>query len=245
MSIHPSVYAGPVNPDVAHRKVVVVRKVGDDRWVEFSYEEEPSLYSARKWKTAWGPLPKPNNKFLALTAGPGFGFGTMYFIRGLMRLDGTLIYFKTPGQIKADIKHEQKRQEVKARKHFAQHRQAYLDRMEKLHYDVLSERMNRGILEEGFEAWFQEPMGGAYELFVCEQAQSLADHVLEQYRQMECPPDCRDRANYAEKWFKDFRESSYDHQRALWPDMDDGHSGNTFGWSVNLAHNIVRTALPS
>jgi len=233
MSIHPSVYAGPVNPDVAHRKVVVVRKVGDDRWVEFSYEEEPSLYSARKWKTAWGPLPKPNNKFLALTAGPGFGFGTMYFIRGLMRLDGTLIYFKTPGQIKADIKHEQKREEVKARKHFNQHRQAYLDRMEKLHYDLLKERMNRGVLEEGFEAWFQEPMGGAYELFICEQAQSLADHVL----------GVAHTVTDVEAWFTRFRDASYESQKTLWPGMDDGHSGNTFGWTVNLAHNVARTTV--
>lgn len=61
----------------------------------------------------------------------------------------------------------------------------------------------------------------SYELFTVEQAASLA-----------ALPKTGDR----QAWYERFRNLPYEAQKVEWPDLDGGHSGNTFGFAVQLAY---------
>jgi hypothetical protein len=63
----------------------------------------------------------------------------------------------------------------------------------------------------------------SYELFVCEQAASLAA----------LPKD-----GLIRDWYERFRVLPYKAQKVEWPGLDDGHSGNTFGAAVQLAYRL-------
>jgi hypothetical protein len=64
----------------------------------------------------------------------------------------------------------------------------------------------------------------AYELSVCQDASRLAQTARRQQ------PD------EPAAWVEDFHNKSYDEQMEIAPWMSDGHSGNSFGFVVRLAH---------
>lgn len=233
MSVHPRTYEGPQNPSAAFRQEVEVSETYDyagRKWVDLFYVGEPSIHTSFKWKSEYGSLPQPGDRFLALTKTGDWGFGTMNHVRGMARVDGSLLYFNTPATIKRRMLREQRKEEQKRREHVEKNRQSNLDRIAALRYDASREFFRKGIEEVGFDKWAMEYMGLEYELFTFEQAENLADHVrgLHWY------------VSDIDAWFEKFVKADHKEQEALWPSMDEGHSGNTFGLAVKRAWALAR-----
>lgn len=66
---------------------------------------------------------------------------------------------------------------------------------------------------------------GAYELFTVEQANWL-------YHLAMTKPDPVD-------WINEFYNADWEDQKVMFPDLDEGHSGNTFGGMVYLARRVA------
>jgi hypothetical protein len=80
---------------------------------------------------------------------------------------------------------------------------------------------------KGFKEFWKD--SGAYELFAVEQANKLYRHAT----------DTLGLSN-PEPWLKEFYDSSWESQKIKFPDLDEGHSGNTFGAMVGLAKAVAR-----
>lgn len=87
------------------------------------------------------------------------------------------------------------------------------------------ERMDRFANKNGFKEFWTED--GGYELLCVEQADKLyklASEVSDEN---------------AVEWLNIFSEASWEEQKRLFPDLDEGHSGNTFGAMVGLARAVA------
>lgn len=84
------------------------------------------------------------------------------------------------------------------------------------------DRMNR-FANKGFKEFWQE--SGSYELFTVEQANLLYNHAKAQDNPI--------------AWLDKFYAADWENQKTLFPDLDEGHSGNTFGGMVSLARAVV------
>lgn len=158
-------------------------------------------------KKSYGVIPKVGDKLTVHTKGGSFGT-----IRG-MDLNGVKIFWKSDDELEADrIEWLRKNEEYKQQKF--KDSVAEMDKQ----YDALPECFKKRI--DKFRAnndRFRIDYEG-YELFCCEQAIEIAN-------------GCKT-ANAV----KEFSKLDWEQQLKQVPNLSDGHSGNTFGASVNLAY---------
>ncbi len=141
----------------------------------------------------------------------GRGFGST--VRGIV-INGRVYRYQTAAE--ADAAHEQwcLDREVQREREFTEQRDATDRRIAALP-PLFQERIAKFQRDGGYA--FRRDYEG-YELFCCEQAVVIADALK------------TDEAVLA--WAK----LPYEQQKAAVPGLDDGHSGNTFGMAVRLAH---------
>lgn len=174
------------------------------------------------------------------TKGSGFGFETKHtkgkkppavgdevichtvqgsLIRGVT-LRGELLYYKTDEELEADRLEGARKHREEREKEFKRNRKKLNEQ-----YDALPPEFQRRV------SWFRahnadfrieyEP----YELSVCTDAVLIATTLK------------------TEAKIKRFSKASYKKQQELVPGMFDGHSGNSFGMAVRLAHLYVQNPL--
>jgi hypothetical protein len=137
------------------------------------------------------------------------------FMRG-MAINGHVLFYRTPAE--QEIEHEQERARMKA------NRVAEYEG-KRSEYDAKVAALPAPLRErvEAFRAfkpewrWEYEP----YELACCEEAARLAAH----FKTVDA--------------LKAFSKLGYDEQKAEYPEMDSGHSGNTWGMSIRLAWLLI------
>lgn len=138
-------------------------------------------------------------------------------------LNGNLIEWKTPYERLAD--------RIAGLAKYDRDKRERLERgAEKRHQDyeslpaLLKARIDR-FASENPEFW----LTGDYELFCCTEAVKIADALRPRVEAGEG----------AEDVVKDFRDNlTWDEQKKL-ANIDDGHSGNTFGGACHLAHALL------
>lgn len=84
-------------------------------------------------------------------------------------------------------------------------------------------RMDR-FANKGFEEFWRE--SGAYELFTVEQANLLLNRA-------------KARGENPVEWLEEFYDAKWEKQKEMFPGLDEGHSGNTFGGMVWLAKAVA------
>lgn len=193
----------------------MTRMAEDQEYQDFiitSVEREQSGWFAVGLSDGWciGVDPTP-----AVEPRPGllirlYGRGTGYPVRGIV-IDGVVVRYQTDGEYRAET----------ARK-AAEERAAKFAEFETRRADI---EARIAALPAGFRARFERfaagnpdflPEFGDYELMCCEQAVIFAGRMS---------------ADELRRWAK----LPHDGQKAMVPEMSDGHSGNTFGVSVRLA----------
>ena len=150
----------------------------------------------------------PHKGMLARLYGGGFGGIT----RGLF-LNGQKVFYRTEDE--QDLKNRQDNEDSqrKTKETFEDNKDDYFDRINKLP-EVFQKRIAKFQNTNPDYDW----KFGGYELFCCEQAVKLADYFKSD--------------NALMTWNKlDYKE-----QEKQCPVLDKGHSGNTFGVSIRLAH---------
>lgn len=177
-----------------------------------SVEREQSGWFAVGLSDGWSIGVDPNP---AIEPRPGllirlYGRGTGYPVRGIV-IDGVVVRYQTEAEYDAEVERKG-----------AIERASKFDEFETRRADV--EARIAG-LPANFRARFERfmaanpdflPEFGDYELMCCEQAVIFADRMS---------------ADDLRRWAK----LPHDGQKAMVPEMSDGHSGNTFGFSVRLA----------
>lgn len=140
------------------------------------------------------------------------------FIRGI-DLNGQQLFYKTDAQLEAHRIKENYRIEKEKEERFAENK----EKMD-AQYDALPEVFRKRIdrfrsNNPDFRKDYED-----YELFCCEQAVLIAETL-----------------KTPEK-VKEFSKMDWDSQMKHIPDLDDGHSGNTFGCAINLAYQYLNDA---
>lgn len=180
---------------------------------DIEVRSEDSTVWGFEWQEDWGPVPEIGTRFQV-----GGRFGTP--VTFLKREDGTTLldeaHFERQRQQWLED-YERERKET-----YAKNKESYRQRVDALD-PPFRDRMERFIEQDGFEEFFIDT--GDYELFTVEQSNLLYRHwkVI---------------GNGDTDWFLDFKKASYETQKRLFPDMDEGHSGNTHDWMVGLAHRV-------
>lgn len=133
------------------------------------------------------------------------------FIRG-MDLNGTQIFYKTDDELEQDRLKELAEIQLKEEAEFEENR----EQMDK-DYAALPEVFRQRIdifrnANEDFRKKFEK-----YELFCCRQAVAIAKRLKDPEK--------------IEEW----RDLEWDERVKQVPELEDGHSGNTFGTAVGLA----------
>lgn len=161
---------------------------------------------------AVGVLPKPGDKIVLLG-------GLGHQIRGIFIGDHEYRY-KTRAQADAEREEWLANYERQKEERFYANIAEWVKRKDALDKSF-RERLDR-FANKGFKEFWKED--GGYELFTVEQANALYNTAPEDNRV---------------EWLDRFAAASYDEQKELFPGMDDGHSGNTFGGMVGLAKAVA------
>jgi hypothetical protein len=169
-----------------------------------------------------------------------FGQGIGSTVRGVIIFDnhaaarknilGRVVYYRTETQQRADDEARWKADEQRDRDAFEAHRSETDARIAALPR-VFRLRLERFQKNNPDFRWKFEP----YELFCCEQAVIIANAL-------------KDGWGSIDNRFEQFKAAeTLVEQQALVPNLDGGHSGNTFGFAVRLAYwyatqpaNVVR-----
>lgn len=140
------------------------------------------------------------------------------FIRGI-DLNGQELFYKTDAQLEAHRIKEKIRMEKEKEEKFVKNK----ERMD-AQYDALPEVFRKRIVRfRSNNPKFRQDYED-YELFCCEQAVIIANAL-----------------KTPEK-VKEFKEMDWDSQMELIPEIDCGHSGNTFGCAISLAYQYLSDA---
>jgi hypothetical protein len=143
----------------------------------------------------------------------GKGFG--YVVRGLF-IDGHRVFYRTDAEQRDHELAELEVSEQAQRDEFERNRATLDERFDALPA-VFRERINKFRATNPEFRWRFE----GYELFCCEEAIKLIDAL-------KTAPAVRE-----------FQTLDHERQRKLVPAIGDGHSGNTFGVAVSLAHEYL------
>jgi len=147
----------------------------------------------------------------------GDGFG--YPVRGLA-LNGHVLYYETEQEYRDRAAAEQLTRDVE-KKALADAARPEMDARVAALPECFRKRIERFRRNNADFYWRYE----RYEMSACVDAVWIADVMRDQRDPTE--------------WLNNFRALPWDAQKALVPDLDDGHSGNTFGMALRLAHHFV------
>lgn len=140
------------------------------------------------------------------------------FIRGI-DLNGQQVFYKTDAQLEAHHQKEKYRIEKEKEEKFVENK----EKMD-AQYDALPEVFRKRIARFRFNNPKFRQDYEEYELFCCEQAVIIANAL-----------------KTPEK-VKEFKEMDWESQMELIPEIDSGHSGNTFGCAIGLAYWYLNDA---
>lgn len=193
-----------------------VQSITDDGFVDLESIRDTGLMTGIQWEKSFGPLPKKGEVLLVVTK----GFGHMN--EGFKRSDGTWI--KTKEDI--DREHQEWLDEIRrqAEQEYQEKKASYAELLELL-TEPYKQRMLRFIEKYG-EHDFYVKEGGDYELFIVTQS----DGLYKTWQATGASPD----------WFDWFYDSTSKKQHEMFPELEDGHSGNTFGSMVYLAKAVAQ-----
>jgi len=140
-----------------------------------------------------------------------YGKGTGYPIRGMV-VNGETIFYRTEEEQQIQFEQERREDEEKRRDEYKKNREDYDKRIHKLpelfQKRIHDFRMATPGWGEGYEK---------YELFVCEQAMTIANALKTVDR------------------IQPFHDLDFEEQKKIVHELDDGHSGNTFGAACYMA----------
>lgn len=159
------------------------------------------------------PVPVVGEKVILLG-----GFG--HQIRGIF-IEGDEYRYITKAEAETERERWLADYEDRKRKDFEENISDWLRRKNAL-IGPFFERIQRFEDKDFAEFWKES---GAYELFVVEQANVLYNLAMTK--------------NDPAEWLEWFKEVSWETQRENFPDLDEGHSGNTFGGMVALARRVA------
>ena len=159
------------------------------------------------------------------------GFGCT--VRGLF-LDGKRVYYRTElaqeRKHAADVRKGQREKRAQFRKD-----KAKID----LRYDALPlvfrQRIDKFRNNNPDFRWEYE----GYELFCCEQAVVVAEGLIEQAKKSPVRAAGMTVEEEAASTLKHFSKLSFERQKQVVPGLDGGHSGNTFGCTMQLAYQYL------
>lgn len=139
-------------------------------------------------------------------------------IRGI-DLNGQEVFYKTDAQLEAHHQKEKIRIEKEREEQFIENKEKMDAQYEALP-EIFQKRINRFRSNNPkFRQDYED-----YELFCCEQAVLIANALKTPER------------------VREFKEMDWDSQMELIPEIDSGHSGNTFGCAINLAYQYLNDA---
>lgn len=174
------------------------------------------MYCSIRWKAVYGETPSIGDEILVDGV-----FGSP--IRGFYFPDGAVI--KSAKTMELENKVWLSEYDDEKERNWTRNQRKWLEQVDELDKPFRN-RMKRFFDKYGSaHAFFIED--GGYELFCVSQANSLYRHWQKQYN---IP---------AAVWFDWFYGLSYDEQKREWDEMEDGHSGNTFGATVALAKRVA------
>lgn len=209
---------------------VVVREVSNDSFVR----EDGWTFGIQK---EWRIIPKPGD--IARFYGRGIGS----VVRGL-DINGVECFYHTEEQQAKEHAKWVRQYEADQKAEFEKNRVSLDEKYQKLP-EIFKKRIDKFRTNNPDFRWKYE----SYEMFCCEQAVIIAS-VIGKRLFDEAATECLsfdgikkaiiDKAHTA---FKEFHDMSWEKQKELVPDIADGHSGNTFGFSVTLAQFYVREQL--
>lgn len=144
-----------------------------------------------------------------------YGLGIGSTIRGI-EIGEKTVYYRTVEEEKERHRQWVAEKEAKEKAEYEANAEKYRERVAALP-EVFRTRIARFVMNNPEFSW--RYLG--YELSSCEDAVKIAD-VLK-----------------TGDAIVEFQKMDYEHQMERVPGLCDGHSGNTFGWAVRLAHHFV------
>jgi hypothetical protein len=227
----------PRNLYLHHGYIVEDDPKPDSDYVDVCNEDKTC--TSIKWKKSWGAKPVKGDSFAFFSPDAMLFGGTTV---GLLReSDYKVLYLKSEAQLEQDrlaaIEKSNKDQEAT----FQKNKEQYQKDWDSLSYPFKG-RVDRFVEKDGFHDFFYGYMGGAYEMFILKQAEALFEHFKKKH-----PYSCdlgkmldpEAQKIIADRWFTWFKSLDYKAQMAEWPEMNDGHSGNTWGYTVGFAHRAA------
>lgn len=205
---------------------VVIKEVSKDSFTS----EDGWSFGIKK---EWGVKIKPGD--VARFYGKGIG----YTVRGL-DINGVQCFYRTEKQQEAEhakwVRNNEAEQKAKFKKN-----KASLDAKYQNLPEVFQRRIDKFRTNNPDFRWKYE----SYEMFCCEQAviiataigKQLVDEAMAQGLPLKKAKKII--AKRAPTALQKFSDMDWEKQKKLVPDLDDGHSGNTFGCSVRLAYFYV------
>jgi len=209
---------------------VVVREVNDDSFVR---EDGWTFGIQKEWKI----VPRPGD--IARFYGRGIGS----IVRGL-DINGVECFYRTEEQQAGENARQRRDFESKERAEFEKNRGSLDEKYQKLP-EVFKKRINKFRTNNPDFRWKYE----AYEMFCCEQAiiiaAAIGKRLFDDVAAEDLSFDDAKKAIIDKTFsaFKEFYDMPWEKQKELVPDIDDGHSGNTFGFSMALAQFYVSDQL--
>jgi len=144
-----------------------------------------------------------------------YGEGLGLPVRGI-EIGSRTVYYRTKEEEAERHRNWVADQKAERKAHYEANRVDYDKRVGALP-EPFQKRIDRFIRNQPEFPWEYLP----YELAACEDAVKIAAALK------------------TSDAIRDFQGTDHEHQRELVPGLADGHSGNTFGWAVRLAHHYV------
>lgn len=144
-----------------------------------------------------------------------YGKGVGYAVRGV-DIDYVTYYYRTPKQQEEAHQKYLAERDVESKASYSKNKDKYQEQYNSLP-DILKKRIDRLITEKPDDRHYWEP----YELFILTEATKIFNALK--------VPDVIEK----------FYDLSFDIQKKEVPDLDDGHSGYTFGCATRLAYQMA------
>lgn len=230
-------YRGVCNPAKALALAVVMGTDTQFENVVVRDVSEGSFVREDGWsfgiQDEWSVKPKPGD------VARFYGRGTGYTVRGL-DINGVQCYYRTEEQQSEEHAKWVSNHEAEQKAEFEENKASLDEKYQNLP-EVFQRRIDKFRANNPDFRWEYEP----YEMFCCEQAvviataigKRLVDEAMTEGLPLEdAKKVIGERAPSA---FQEFSNMGWENQKELVPDLDEGHSGNTFGCSVRLAYLYV------
>lgn len=168
-----------------------------------------------------------------------YGRGIGCTVRGL-DINGVQCYYRTERQQAEENERERAKYEAEQKEEFEKNRVS-LDEKYNALPEMFQKRIDKFRTNNHDFRWKYE----AYEMFCCEQAVTIATAINRQLVRrtitegiplLEIKKVVEDRMSSA---LKEFYDMPSEKQKEMVPDLEDGHSGNTFGCAIRLASFYV------